>query len=31
VAAHHANYGGPKARMDNPQTIALFSPCPRRL
>jgi hypothetical protein len=30
-AAHHANYGGPKSRRDNPQTIALFSPCPWRL
>jgi hypothetical protein len=31
VAAHHANYGGPKVRMDNPQAKALFSPCPLRL
>jgi hypothetical protein len=31
VAAHHANYGRPKSRTDNPQATALFSPCPWRL
>ena len=30
VASHHANYGGPEARTDNPQTTALFPPCPLR-